>query len=408
MKTVKEYPATHSMSTSWFAVDLDGNVAIIEFDENGPVPVSVPESSEDEVIFDVFSNDKENVIATWPFTKEEVDEILATGYEVKKENEDHDLYSTVVKVDKSKFEVFYEIARDEQDDECPHTICIDKDRGLYWVDWYVGNNTTDAKIKDAVKSGIITPLKYLSTYQSPESRKDILRGYPFFVYRQDYDPYYPLKRTTVPKKPFTEDRLSKMARERALRLPVRFVESDKIQIAEHELSHVYAYEPIRYKGHEFVKYAMPNGTAAYIAESSIVFDGISVSGASDLQRAKEPTVLVAIDHDGIPYEDRISPEYYLSHSVFIAVSKFQQSKLEANIRFFNPHVILVSEGLIPWLEKTFTITDGMITVAGQGYPYFIWEERGQHITQIDSLAHMPFRGEPFQWVIPAEEIDRKK
>lgn len=28
MKTKKEYPATHSMWTAWFAIDADGNVAI--------------------------------------------------------------------------------------------------------------------------------------------------------------------------------------------------------------------------------------------------------------------------------------------------------------------------------------------------------------------------------------------
>lgn len=27
MKIDKEYPATHSMDTAWFATDLDGNVA---------------------------------------------------------------------------------------------------------------------------------------------------------------------------------------------------------------------------------------------------------------------------------------------------------------------------------------------------------------------------------------------
>lgn len=38
MKTGKEYPATHSMSTSWYAIDADGKVAFLSFDENGPVP----------------------------------------------------------------------------------------------------------------------------------------------------------------------------------------------------------------------------------------------------------------------------------------------------------------------------------------------------------------------------------
>ena len=41
MKTTKEYPATHSMSTAWFYADENGEVAIIEFEDNGPVPENV-------------------------------------------------------------------------------------------------------------------------------------------------------------------------------------------------------------------------------------------------------------------------------------------------------------------------------------------------------------------------------
>ena len=39
MKTNKEYPATHSMSTAWYCVDEDGNVGIFDIEDNGPVPV---------------------------------------------------------------------------------------------------------------------------------------------------------------------------------------------------------------------------------------------------------------------------------------------------------------------------------------------------------------------------------
>ena len=52
MRKRKEYPATHSMSTAWFGVDEDGNVAILSFDENGPVPSYIPESCAYEVVFD--------------------------------------------------------------------------------------------------------------------------------------------------------------------------------------------------------------------------------------------------------------------------------------------------------------------------------------------------------------------
>ncbi|MBQ0004210.1 MAG: hypothetical protein KBT21_11815, partial [Treponema sp.] len=44
MKTTKDFPATHSMSTEWFVVDEDGNIALFDFDEEGPVPVQIDES----------------------------------------------------------------------------------------------------------------------------------------------------------------------------------------------------------------------------------------------------------------------------------------------------------------------------------------------------------------------------
>ena len=34
----KEYPATHSNDTAWFCVDLDGNIAVFDIEENGPTP----------------------------------------------------------------------------------------------------------------------------------------------------------------------------------------------------------------------------------------------------------------------------------------------------------------------------------------------------------------------------------
>ena len=45
MKTTKEFPATHSMSTEWFVVDEDGNIALFAFEEDGPVPIDIPSES---------------------------------------------------------------------------------------------------------------------------------------------------------------------------------------------------------------------------------------------------------------------------------------------------------------------------------------------------------------------------
>ena len=62
MKTTKEYPATHSMSTAWFAADVDGNVAIFDFNANGPIPNGAPiDDSIESIICDEFSEAKEDM-----------------------------------------------------------------------------------------------------------------------------------------------------------------------------------------------------------------------------------------------------------------------------------------------------------------------------------------------------------
>lgn len=59
----KEYPATHSMWTAWFAIDEDGNVAIMECDDNGPAPVGVlTDETSDSLLYDTLTS-KEHRIA---------------------------------------------------------------------------------------------------------------------------------------------------------------------------------------------------------------------------------------------------------------------------------------------------------------------------------------------------------
>lgn len=409
MKVDKEYPATHSMSTCWYAVDQDGNVAILSFDDNGPVPVSVPDSSEEEVLFEEFAYDRDKAIAYWPYTAEEFDQFFADGIDVKPEDADHDLYSAVVRVDMSRFEIFSKIAQEEFEEDSINTACIDRERGLFFVDWYAGSDSTDAKIKEAVHAGVITPLKYLSTYQALDAKKDILRGYPFFVYRQDYDSYIPFQRTVVPKKPFTEERLPETAKRKALFLPIRFTDAEKLQIAQYAISESYASKPAIYDNRPYCKYLLPNGKPVYIAESSVILDSCEPGSWSyNFQREKEPTVFIVHDVERIDYEDRWSHEYYLAHSVFVSIFNDCRIKLESNIQFFNPRIILIYKGVIPILKKFFALQDGKITVAGKEYPFFIWEEREKYLESIDNYAHLPYQGGHIRWMIPIEVIDKKK
>ena len=73
MKTDKEYPATHSMDTAWFVSDLDGNVAIFQFEEDGPGPIPFTDLHTDELI--PMHGDEKNGISVMPFR---------SGYRIEK------------------------------------------------------------------------------------------------------------------------------------------------------------------------------------------------------------------------------------------------------------------------------------------------------------------------------------
>ena len=79
MKTDKEYPATHSMSTSWYMVDDEGNIAIMQFDDNGPIPLGVHQECNfaSNLIFgEGFHNGK--IDDSIQLTKEQIEELLGT------------------------------------------------------------------------------------------------------------------------------------------------------------------------------------------------------------------------------------------------------------------------------------------------------------------------------------------
>ena len=136
MKTDKEYPATHSMSTAWFAVDAEGNVAILDYDDNGPVPVFVPESSEEEIICEYFATQiPGEPFLRWNFSEEEFERILASqsACEFELEEEQDDIFNAVVKVDISRFDKFLEAARLFEE---YNTICINLEKGLFFVNWW--------------------------------------------------------------------------------------------------------------------------------------------------------------------------------------------------------------------------------------------------------------------------------
>ena len=447
MKTNKEYPATHSMSTSWYAVDLDGNVAIIEFEDNGPVPVFVPESSPEYIIFQRFVPGEGNMGGNCPYTAEEVDRMLEDARDaMPDEGGCYFLSEIVVRVDMTRYDEFMEIANLMVDEEDCNTYCLDRERGLFYLCWCGTSKDIDAKADAAVASGVMTPLKQIDLFQYGEnSHLDVLCNYPFYVYRQDYNSLIPLRRTVTPEKPLTEDRLPPKAKETALRIPLHFKDAQSIQIAKYAPFDVYDTDGTFINRRPYAGFRQEDGSLVYVAQSSIISEACGRTCSKccphgkmgvlsyAFQRIKEPTILVVKDLQRVPYEIMTSSDDYLIHSVFVPVLSgipcayhiidkeggrsaknlpvgkwFQECRttLEENILFFQPHVVLVYREMMPFFGQYYPVQDGMIQVGGYAYPCFVWEEREQHVQELEKLARLPYRGGQIDWVIPmtAEDI----
>ena len=141
MKTNKEYPATHSMSTAWFAADEDGNVAIVHFGDNGPVPecISGAQDAVEEIVYQTFVETKDTCpCRTLNLTDQQALEIYDKS--LKKPERYNDLIcGSVVKIKKEMENTFFdEISKM---DVWKEVTCLSQNLGLYFID-FINEPTT--------------------------------------------------------------------------------------------------------------------------------------------------------------------------------------------------------------------------------------------------------------------------
>lgn len=442
MKTLNEYPATHSMTTSWFAVDEEGNVAIIEYNENGPVPNGTPESTESEIVMDIMScKEEDKPWRTLYLTDDEIRCILADSQSVEDENYDY-IYGLLVRVPHSRKIEFTRLARLMDDDL---TVCLDKEETLFYLeDWFGCSPEKYTSIKAALKSGVFKPIRKL--FIEDAEYNVVMKGLPFFFYRQPYEPGCTVRRVVFPKYAMTEERLSEEARKKAYRLPLKFRNCENIQIAEFMPYSGYGLTTRTTGGRYYRAIHTAEGTEAFIAPESIIYAGCGKQcrlcySKNDhhgityaYQKGRYPTVMIIKGIKEIPYEFLCNFESPYGNAVFLPIVEglpeedrfgssnkniedypimymfqFCRLNLEKNIRFFKPRVILLYKEIITFIEAFYRIEDGMLDIAGDRYPVFIFEDIDWHIDEINALAQLPYRGRDIDWIISKEKIyDDKK
>ena len=144
MKTV-DYPACHSMDTTWFAVDKDGNIAIMESGEDGAIPLKINIQME----FSDFLEEHAQLIGNNLFRLNINDEIIEDIISKCRKLDELEEYSSGFIILKENTE-WNDLNIDIE--EWAYAIQLSKEKRLYYFEDF---STTIPQLNKAIKEGKI-------------------------------------------------------------------------------------------------------------------------------------------------------------------------------------------------------------------------------------------------------------
>ncbi|MBR0500906.1 MAG: hypothetical protein IJJ72_07930 [Bacteroidales bacterium] len=245
MKHGKEYPATHSMDTSWFAIDEAGNVAVINFDENGPVPENAPSDvSIEEATFGntlrIFDGE-----GTTALNEEQITDILS---KTNLEFDIKDLWGYVFIKTSVMESSHVKQEFSELDDDFSDFCVVSEADYLFLLSIHRGTQEDFFRLVD---EGIIVGVLPCEIEEDVFNISETAaKNLPMFFYQGGSDGK--MERKNIPEHPFKESQLNDQQREKALRLPVCFDKEESFQIADYVSfeSHAWTFETINGEKYE--------------------------------------------------------------------------------------------------------------------------------------------------------------
>lgn len=282
MKTDKEYPATHSMDTTWYIVDEEGNVGLLDISANGPVPFGLGENNMEDLSIGL--HDEGDDCLEIQLTDEQLFEILD---EPCPPDEKKFWFDEIIQIDFAKKEDFIQLM---QNNDVTLKFCLSPTAGVYFIDARKCISRRPVNERDVIKKR--------STLNKLISQKIIQKVYnvkslcmddivengemviekefetlPYYVYFQPYCPENPQQKVHTPQHPIKIEQLSESLQKKALRLPLKFKDHDKLQIAEWYPSEVSAWETVKLQGTEYSLLPLTNGGEAWIKSEQKTANG---------------------------------------------------------------------------------------------------------------------------------------
>ena len=467
MITDKEYPATHSMYTAWYVADEDGNVGIMDFNDNGPVPWQTEQSCVESLVYGHDEDYENKIFLPIKLTDEQIDDLMENPHSP----EDEELWlDSVIQIDLSKEKDFLELAKNP---DFKIEQCVSKERGLY--DIYASHSTSKTKVKgryQVLKKSSLRKMIDQGIIQQVYDKKDFWmtddwvddeivheKNYtsaPYYLFHQPYSPKELPVCMNVPKCPVKLEQVPEKLRERVLRVPVRFKETERFQIAEwYPCAATGMRERAEKIGDcEYELLPLTDKSEAYICTSIIdpyYFDFYGkYHTCPDHCFTIAPTVLAIIHplekwdysrqiksdrlmrrsawvplfpqiplscrkepNDGCSYNfgDYSSEEQIASNvnqELLFSFLKEHCQWLEHHVSRFKPRVFLVSESARPFLDAVYSIRNQHIEISGHTYPIYLLSEMEDQRAEIEHLAFLPYQGEQIPYIISVEEMERIK
>ncbi len=387
----KEYPATHSMSTSWFAVDCEGNIALLNFNENGPVPTIVPEDTIEYIILEQLV-DKGSKIKKSILNEEQVNSLVSClEFKPFTNKNDINLFDCVLRINPQLKEGFMKIfAGNEQ-----KVVVLSEKEGLYLIGC-LSCDEENKILNKLCKEPYVLSYAYFDldcVEEKPDSflvkLAERCKGIPMYIYAQEYwDPA--LKQIHSPSCPVKANQLTEENMEVILHLPFSFNDTQQFQIPFHYPSLWSSGENLKFSDDRYTTLKICEKKNPYVRTGrlaiSYFFDKYDYESQT---YTFEPTIAI------VKNEDRkalyMLPNYFFRYAFELNYAE-RYMYLQDILEYYRPYLLIVMDGVLSSLEKQFRIIGKKIIIGNEEYPIFTSEEVIERKEEILALASRPYRG----------------
>lgn len=465
MKTDKEYPATHSMSTAWYIVDDDGNVGILDYNDNGPVPWGIEETygSELKYGYEDSSCDIEHKGLRFNLTDEQILDLLS---EPHKPSEETLWYDCAVRIDKKKTARFLKLCENDS----VSAFCISENLGLYEfyamdcaVDRYYNNAPIHGTLKVMLDEEIILEVYRTQMLDMDDeyNNGDVIHSKsfdnsPYFIFHQPYWTEFLPQKMHEPKHPVRISQIPEEFRQRIHKIPGRFSDMETFLIAQYYPCKAYSNEDPTYvvDGCSYQTAPLPDGSKVYTKISMYDYPffpfcsekerfrcsgkcSMSCCNINDSLFTDKPTALFIFcpkeygDRKWKALSDIVVRNLYVTaylpkfayrtdkwYSLKEHVEQFMTDKylshlfrnskgyVELIITDMNPRVILVTDRAYDRLKENYPVKSDTIEINGTDYPFYKASSWKCHSSVIEKLAQLPYQGKDHPLTITLEQMER--